>query len=286
MRNKRRETLQKTLNFVFGFIICALMLIAMAFAVINLNIPVKGNVTAKVDEQKTIRGNFLVAVLDSHDYNSADVFFLIGFSAQDPPVKLLMLPGDTLAFTEERTDTLSGQYGYGGIEMCAKAVEYTYGIKVHRYAVAGVGEVEKITDYFGGLNLDLRDGVNLTKDDIVLNLNAGKQTLGGGQVALLFDLPGGDKKYRNKLRADIVKEGILSYLFKISTNENVFCNVIDILNTNISYNDYIKSKKALRALLSGSKEIVHQLDVDFIEKEGFSEITDQGLNVIKQAFGH
>ena len=164
-------------------------------------------------------------------------------------------PCNMLAVVDGRSDTLAGFYQNGGVASVKAAIENESGIHTDYYAVMGSEGFQKICNIFGGVYYQVPAGI---KGFAETNT---PQYLGPGQMEKLITYPFFDLGQidRSMLTADIITEMVnVSDSDKerlIASMDSNFKTVINLMETDITANDYNDHKSALRYMFTYGKTI-------------------------------
>lgn len=293
-RSKRKKKLRSVAGFVLAFSLSIIMLTGLCFALWKSDIAIKGGTRPGNNEMiNAPRGNLLVVIKGDANEGGpgGKAFLLLGFDKEDCYINVMVLPGDLLAPTNALTDVLSGQYLYGGALYCKQAVEFTYGIRVHRVAEVSLSAVGEIADSFGGMSYDLPyDLVYETGSGISIEYKAGRQTVNGGVLVKILEgiLETEERQERYERLGDFFVQAINEFGQKVLTKDGSFKLLTSFIIADITYRDFAVNKKAFGAVLSKTGQGLARpvvLKGERKEEGDFFTVTSQGQEQLERYFG-
>lgn len=263
---RAKENHKKRLYFVAGFLAFLLVFGSIAgimmYRMYNENGgsffgPVESDVSesasAEVESVEYIlpevsgKMNFLIACTpDTHSY----VEFLLLVSVDMDQVTAYvspLLPSDS-ATSQGATRTLSEHYQYAGGRQLQQAVADQWGIPVDRYAITTYTDFKKIFGLFGrSIEVNLPQAVDYSCDTYSISLPAGVQSVNADTALKLLRAPVANAAENRAI--------VMCAMFdQLLTEENIiqgsglFAEVMDLLDTNITANDYAAWTDALTVL--------------------------------------
>lgn len=164
-------------------------------------------------------------------------------------------PSNMLALVDGKQDTLEGFFNTGGAEMVETAIENESGIHTDRYAIVGSEGFQKICNIFGGVYFVVPSGI---KGFAETNT---PQFLGPPQMEKLVTYPffEGGEIDRSSLTADMITEMVnVSDSDRdrlLNSMDSNFKTVINLMDTDITANDYNDHKGAIRYMFKYGKTI-------------------------------
>lgn len=126
----------------------------------------------------------LLLGLDSFGENERSDTIMVGKLERDG-VRLLSIPRDLrVTFPDGATHKINAAYARGGVELVRQIVGDRLDIPLHWYVVADYQGFVEVIDALGGVTIDVAQAMQYedTKQDLVIDIPAGEQTLGGQQA--------------------------------------------------------------------------------------------------------
>ncbi|MFA9379932.1 MAG: LCP family protein [Acetanaerobacterium sp.] len=186
------------------------------------------------------------------DGGSGRYFMLIRFDPINERIPVCSLPYTMQVVTSERTDTLAGFDAYGGTLMVREILQSALKITIDRTARLSTDDFVKAVNTLGTVKYTLPYSL-IYKDtgtDTYINVPKGTQTLDGRAVYDMFRFPqyaeGEEHRYKvqSDLLAKLINERLNDWL--IQHGDSVFNTIVNLADTDISYNDYQQRLAALR----------------------------------------
>ena len=182
-------------------------------------------------------------------------FMIARFLPADKHILFISFPANMLAVVDGRSDTLSGFYNSGGIISVQNAIENEAGIHSDRYAILGSEGFQKICNIFGGVYYRVPSGMKGFEDTLA------PQFLGPYQMEKLMTSPlfeEGESE-RCATAADMMTEMInVTDNDKerlLATMDNNFKVMINLMDTDITAQDFNDHKSALRYMFNYGKSV-------------------------------
>lgn len=225
----------------------------------------------------------------SGDDASAGTFILARFDPARGKVPIVALPPQTAVHNSGRTEPLSEVYRYGGAEYTRNALAETLGVPVDRYARIRLDAFISCAAAVGSVEYELAEPITVTRGEAAFTLSAGRQLLDGQKVSDVIrygGYPGGELErcaVTAGLTAAIVNQRMDVCLSTVV--DSVFEKVINLISTDISYNDYYERKRAAQFLAKLGEDPGTPLTVsgEFSE-DGTYAISDTFLALLSQHF--
>ncbi len=198
------------------------------------------------------RLNLLTAIRDENDLYSH--FVLIGLRPYDDQLAVAMLPPQLQLVSGDKQNSIAGFCNYGGVSLCAKALEQSYGLRVDRTALLRAEDLKKLVNALGGVSM------NLTKPyiyedaskGVLLNLSAGFRQLDGVSFVRLLCLPTAEQPGEQLLLSGQLIAALINQKLqpRAEDGSDSFAQVVEYLTTDLSYSDYINRADALDEIAS------------------------------------
>lgn len=165
------------------------------------------------------------------------------------------LPTDAVARVGDVSATLEENFKIGGAKQLVQAANQYTNVKIDRYVVVDEKNFKKATRYLGNYSLTLDEKITYNDGSFSLNLVKGKQTLTGDKLMdyiLYQEKQGGiylDAQAR--IICDMIDQMVCER--NIEEGEEMFNQLINIVDSNISIVDYTKSIPYLQGYVSSVK---------------------------------
>lgn len=189
--------------------------------------------------------------------NKDEVYFtaLLKINLDKIQISVCCLPTDAIAQVGDVSATLEENFKIGGAKQLVQAANQYTNVKVDRYVVVDEKNFKKATRYLGNYSLTLDEKITYNDGSFSLNLVKGKQTLTGDKLMdyiLYQEKQGGT--YLDA-QASIICDMIDQMLCErnIEEGEEMFNQLINIVDSNISIVDYTKSSPYLKGYVSSEK---------------------------------
>lgn len=167
------------------------------------------------------------------------------------------LPPYAIARVGDVSATLEENFKIGGAKQLAQAANQYTNVKIDRYVVVDEKNFKKATRCLGNYSLTLDEKITYNDGSFSLNLVKGKQTLTGDKLMdyiLYQEKQGGNYLDSQALIiCDMIDQMVCER--NIEEGEDMFNQLINIVESNISVVDYTKSSPYLQSyVLSGKRQ--------------------------------
>ena len=197
----------------------------------------------------------LMLGLDSFGENERSDTIMVA-KLEDDGVKLLSVPRDLrVTFPDGTTHKINAAYARGGADLVRQIVADRLDIPLHWYVVADYQGFIEVIDALGGVTIDVEQAMQYedTKQDLVIDIPTGEQTLGGQQAldywryrdaATQQDLGRIDRqhKFLNALAAKV------SAIQSLDQIRSLLRIALDNVRTNIAFVDAFALAQRYRSL--------------------------------------
>ncbi len=209
-----------------------------------------GTITKPTSEQDAT----LLFILDEPSNPEPLSFLLARIRPGEKEIVLIGLPDNMLSIVDGRQDTLSGFYSNGGVQQVKQAILFETQIETDRYIILNSEGFQKICNIFAGAYYQVPTGLLGFTD------SSEPQYLGPAQMEKLISYPLFEQGeiQRSALCADLISEMInqTDYDRIVSSMDNNFKTLINMMETDISAIDYNNEKDALKYMYTyGSSTI-------------------------------
>ena len=195
----------------------------------------------------------------------AETFVLLRFDPVRGHVSVAVFPPQTLLAYDGREETLSDAYRFGGAAYTRQALSSHLNIPIDRFARISISGFITAAAAVGTVAFDLAEPVTLTDGEMTVTLNAGPHLLDGRQVAALIRHPGyeGGELQRAQMTAQLVGAIIDQRIDIVNSTllDRVFETVINLLDTDITYTDYLSRQPAARQMADSGLAIAHPVEL-------------------------
>lgn len=184
MREPRRETQVFIVSFCLSLVILGSVLLLTLFLSRLAAGEESSSHHAAVLPSDVAETEDLTLLLIGCDSLSEEprLIWLVSYSGDNGAVTAAVFPPDTLCTSEDRTDTLSGHYTYGGILGLRRAVFALTGCLPDRYLRLERNGIAALADQLGGLTATLESSFSVGKEMFL----PGEQHLSGRKLAALL----------------------------------------------------------------------------------------------------
>lgn len=205
--------------------------------------------------------NFLIACTpDDHSYVEFLVLVCVDMDQVTAHVCPLS-PADT-AQVQGISRTLSEHYLYAGGRQLQQAVAAMGGIPVDRYAIVTYSNFKKVFGLFGrSVEVDLPQAVTYETDTYSLSLPAGTQSINADTALKLMRAPVANAAENRAIVMCAMFDTFLTEENIVQGSE-LFAQVMDLIDTDITANDYASWTNALTVLArSGERQPSSQAEL-------------------------
>ncbi|HAN44819.1 MAG TPA: hypothetical protein DCP97_05445, partial [Ruminococcaceae bacterium] len=176
--------------------------------------------------------NFLIALGEKSD-GIAKTYMLIRINPLSGQIPVCVFNENTAAKTIEKNDTLGGFYAKGGIVMAKQALEYTFDIKIDRYAKTTYEDYKTVLNTLGAVEFTVPYSLNYEGSDKIVKITSGKQLLNGAKIVDIMQYPkykGGELERMN-MNAEVTAAAINQFLsiWLSSKIDDIFSMVINLV---------------------------------------------------------
>lgn len=171
---------------------------------------------------------------------------------------MLSVPRDTLAeIPGHGKDKINSAYAYGGTDLMVDTLEEFTDLRIGNYAVIEFDGVEDVVNAMGGVEIDVKQPIDLGIEGRVFHIDPGVQTLRGGQALAYV-------RYRGGPQADIGRIGrqqrmlneLKSQAFSLKKLPRLPAVTMAVLdNTDTNMNPLEAARFAVQMKLFGNSEI-------------------------------
>ncbi len=226
----------------------------------------------------------LLFILDEPADSKPYTFLIARVRPAEKEIMLVSLPSNMLSLVNGRQDTLAGFYENGGVQQAEQAIIHETQIDPDRYIILDSAAFQKICNIFAGAYYEVPAGTVGFTD------SAEPQYLGPSQMEKLITYPMFEQGelQRSAVTADLICEMLnqTSYERIVSSMDQNFKTLINMMETDISAIDYNERKDALKYMYTyGSSIAVFRIASGVTEKESDVFILDSNFyNSISEFF--
>ncbi len=219
----------------------------------------------------------LLFILDEQSDPEPLTFMLARVRPGEKEIVLIGLPDNMLSIVDGRQDTLSGFYSNGGVQQVKSAIKNETQIEADRYIIINSEGFQKICNIFGGAYYQVPKGLVGFTD------SSEPQYLGPFQMEKLLVYPMFEQGelQRSALCGDLISEMINQTDFDriVSSMDNNFKTLVNMMETDISAIDYNDEKDALKYMYTyGDSNIAtFRIATGTVEPESDVFILDSGF---------
>lgn len=172
----------------FGLAFCATIVIFGGLIAVSMLLVNRQMVETDLPQSEVERQAYQPSESDSQNIlligcpnrnESAELFVLLRFDALSNRCFVVAVPSETQATVNVKTMSVAGHYNYGSSQYAVKAVENIFLIRIHHFIRMDQSAVQKIVDFFGGMEFDMPYLVQGESHQI----EEGNQLLDGVRVA-------------------------------------------------------------------------------------------------------
>ncbi|MEG2039066.1 MAG: LCP family protein [Oscillospiraceae bacterium] len=176
-------------------------------------------------------------------------YMLIGFNPVKGQIPILTLPGTTIIKQDGKTKLLAEIYNYGGGNMVKKALSNTFDINIDNVAVINQDAFCRLVNLAGSVEYTVPYPLSYTRGDMQVDIADGRQLMDASRMMELITYKGynGGEATRCSVTSDMATRAINQHLKLCLSNDidTIFRTAVNLMQTDISYIDYEKRKKAL-----------------------------------------
>ena len=242
MNKKGGQILTFAVTFIVAFsALCAIVATAFATGDINSGSQDQTSEIQSKNEYLPIyehQQNILFIVCDWRG-GQADLFCVVKINPIKRKFNFAVIPAQTEATVNIRTDTVAGHYDYGGSVMAADAVSNACGIKINRYVRIARDDLCELIDELGGVEYDVEQETK--------TLNKGFQTLDGRRMTELIFAQKSCQQQADtatKLIKKLINTSLRTYLENKS--DDFFKRLTQLADTSLNAFDYEYRKEAIK----------------------------------------
>lgn len=219
----------------------------------------------------------LLFILDEPSKPEPLTFMLARIRPSEKEIVMIGLPDNMISLVDGRQDTLSGFYSNGGVQQVEAAIKNETQIETDRYIIINSEGFQKICNIFGGAYYQVPKGLMGFTD------SNEPQYLGPSQMEKLLCYPLFEQGeiQRSALCGDLIAEMINQTDFDriVSSMDNNFKTLINMMETDISAIDYNEEKDALKYMYTyGDSNIAtFRIATGTIEPQSNVFILDSGF---------
>ena len=201
----------------------------------------------RTEDETALKANLLFA-LEGDD--KLELLGVMRLCSEDKSVKISFISGDTYCSFNNLSGTMNEHYKNGGTTELVWAVGEYAGISIERFVIADYSSFKSLLNRIGDMSVYLEHEVVCGQDAASLIIQEGQQVL----------VPEMMTKYFGYLCTDLDKYGYEIAKTMMSYGDKLFCTgeesdieknfslVVSNFNTNISAQDFVSYKNALRSL--------------------------------------
>jgi anionic cell wall polymer biosynthesis LytR-Cps2A-Psr (LCP) family protein len=233
--------------------------------------------------------------------DSLTVLFMGAQSARTPPgsyllarfdpaqdmVAIAAMPGNMRVYNNGAPESLAEVFAFGGARYTLDLISQTLEIPIDRYVRLTPGSFIIAAAAIGGVEFSLPGPLMIEQDGAMLELREGLQLLDGRRAVQLLRhaFPSRDEgiDMQNRLVAEIInqrRDVVLSTMIN-----SVFERVINAIDSDISYSDYVGRLPAAQYLARLPGDVVRVVSFAGVEDDGIFVPADTFIAEMKRYFG-
>lgn len=279
MKKKSGQVLTFAVTFVAAFsALCAI--VAAAFAAGDMSTAAESSDIQSEAEYLPLyehQQNILFIVCDWRG-GQAELFCIVKINPVKQKFNFAVIPAQTVATVNIRTDTIAGHYDYGGSLMAVDAVSNACGIKINRYVRFARDDLCEFIDELGGIEYDVEEETQ--------NVNKGFQTLDGRRILeLISEQSAGEKQSREatKLIKKLMNSSLKSCLE--TKSDEFFKWLTELSDTSLTAFDYEYRKEALEYILKKENPATGvKISGTYDEEEDEFTLSEESLTRLQSVF--
>lgn len=196
----------------------------------------------------------------------AGTYILARFDPMAKKVRVAVFPPQTLMISDQREETLSEAYRYGGARYTRDALAKHLNLPIHRYVRISLPNFITAAGAVGSVEFELTEELALSDGDFSVQLYPGRQLLDGRKVAALIrsrDYAGGELQ-RCRLIAQLTCAIVDQRIDVVNSIllDKIFETIINLVDTDISYPDYEERKAAAKMLAESPRPLGTAVEVE------------------------
>lgn len=245
---------KRNLMLFFSVVILILILIIILFVNINqkkdsgISDNNGASVSNAITDDSVLSGDSTFLVVVTGESNDLTLSFLADFKVYSRKLVLTPLKNDTMS---EDGRTYGECYAYGGINLLENSVEKIRNIEIDRYAVVSRSGISKITDIMGNVSIYVDEEFTYATSDKTYTVSAGDNEMGSDMLHTYISIIS-EKNNGEYSAVEVIASIINTYLqSELTASENLFGDITDCFNTNLTISDYYTAKNDIEHLLNG-----------------------------------
>lgn len=231
---------------------------------------------AAVTEVTEADSHTVLLILDVPEKNCPPTFILMRSMPVKKQVMFIGIPSNTIYLVNDQQQSILGNYTSGGGSSASDFIASVFDIKVDRYIKFDAEAFKKICDICGGVTYPVNADIAGFKKD------GSSQYINSDQIItfLTYRLFQGGEAERAFTAASVLSS-MVNQADGIRLADNLdhsFETVINMVDSNVTSEDYRKRKEAIKRMLTKGKSIALSLSLDgsdsgndFIPHSGFLE---------------
>ena len=216
-----------------------------------------------------------------------DVYLLARFDPAQGTVALTAIPGNMQVLNEGRPESLAQVYTFGGVQYTRDLLAAELGIGIDRFVRLTPESFVASASVIGSVQFSLPEAITVIQDGVSLELREGLQLLDGRRALQVLRHRYGDGGQRldvlARLSAEIIEQRrdvVLSAVI-----DNIFERIINIIDSDISYADYIVRKPAAEYFARLPGPVTHIVAFSGVREEGRIIAADTYIAQVRRYFG-
>ncbi len=178
-----------------------------------------------------------------------DLLGVMRLSSADKSLKVSFISGETYCSFNNLKGTMNEHYKEGGIKQLVWAVGEYAGISIERYIVADYTSFKNILNRIGDMTVMLEHDVICGQDAASFIIEEGQQTLVPEMMTKYFGyLCENESAFSGEIAETMMKYGEELFCKDETAVESNFNAIISEFSTDISAQDYVTYKSAIKAL--------------------------------------
>jgi len=219
--------------------------------------------------------------------DAPNAYLLARFDPTAGQVTLAALPANAAFINTGHTESLAEIYNYGGSRYTQELIAKTLGISIDCYVRLTPQSFLVAMQAIGSMEYNLPHTLNVLQDGALFELTQGTQLLDSRKTLQILSYPYQTAEAQTNAITDLVAELILQRrdIALSSMAESVFTTIVNKIDSDISYTDYLNRKEATIYFALLDTAAVKQITLAGQTEAGLYHLSDTFIAEIRACFG-
>jgi len=214
-------------------------------------------------------------------------YLLVRFDPANGTAVLTAIPGNMQVLNEGRPESLSQVYTFGGAVFTRNLLAAELGIDIDRFVRLTPESFIASAAAIGMVEFSLPTTITILQDGVSIELGAGRHLLDGRRTLQILMHRFGDESQRLSITASLAAEIIEQRRDVVlsAVIDNIFERIINIVDSDISYADYIHHKPASEYFARLPGPVTHIIDFSGTRDGDRVAAADTYIAQVRRYFG-